>query len=371
PTRRADPVPADPVRGLLERHSRLCANAADPWEIAVGLEAAGVTDRTAAVRYRHRDVFSLAEELYARLPRPEPGERPPTAEPARPAARRRRVPIGRPLAALLPGLLCLATYLALAATEEAAPATRLAVGVGGGVLAAPALAWSLRGLAVPARGVFAACWLTAYALYGDGLLAAVLAGGPEEPPALAPWWVPLTLAFAVAVGLGCARWFDVRVRTRLAVSRGLAEFASAVRPLLALTLGLFVAAVASLWLAVHRLVAPGGGPPPAEAAALTALALLLFLALLLAAHGFPGAAATGLAVACVAELLVLAVLFAARLPWLGALAAPVEELTAAFGPAAVPAVLCGVTALGLLGRTAGLLSGASAYRCPWTGRPAR
>ncbi|MBB1244911.1 hypothetical protein GL263_15250, partial [Streptomyces durbertensis] len=271
---------------------------------------------------------------------------------------------------LLPGLLCLATFLALTATEGSPAATRLAVGVGGGVLVALALAWSLRGLAVPARGVLAACGLTAYALYGDALLAAVLAGGPEEPPEPAPWRVPLTLAFAVAVGLGCARWFDVRVRTRLAVCRGLAEFASAVRPLLALTLGLFVAGLASVWLAVHRLVEPGAGVPPAEAVALTTLALLFFLALLLAGHGFPGPAATALVVACAGELLVLTVLFAARLPWLGVLAAPVEELTAAFGPAAVPAVLCGVTAAGLLGRTAALLAGASAHRRPWTGRPA-
>ncbi|WP_432247997.1 hypothetical protein ACRAR1_09305 [Streptomyces sanyensis] len=58
----------DPVKGLLHRHRELCADAVDPLEIAAGLEAHGVTDRTAA-HYRHRDVFSLAEEMFARTDR--------------------------------------------------------------------------------------------------------------------------------------------------------------------------------------------------------------------------------------------------------------------------------------------------------------
>ncbi|MFI0859720.1 hypothetical protein ACH4RA_05475 [Streptomyces smyrnaeus] len=61
------PAPGDPVRVLLRRHRALCECAVDPLEIAAGLEASGITDRTAA-RCRHRDVFSLAEELYARAP---------------------------------------------------------------------------------------------------------------------------------------------------------------------------------------------------------------------------------------------------------------------------------------------------------------
>ncbi|MFE0900100.1 hypothetical protein ACFW3W_29895, partial [Streptomyces smyrnaeus] len=63
------PAPGDPVRVLLRRHRALCECAVDPLEIAAGLEASGITDRTAA-RCRHRDVFSLAEELYARAPYP-------------------------------------------------------------------------------------------------------------------------------------------------------------------------------------------------------------------------------------------------------------------------------------------------------------
>lgn len=66
----------------MQRHHELCARAADPLEIAAGLEAHGVTDRTAA-RFRHRDVFSLAEELYARVPRDDEEPGGPAAAPSR------------------------------------------------------------------------------------------------------------------------------------------------------------------------------------------------------------------------------------------------------------------------------------------------
>jgi hypothetical protein len=49
----------------MHRHQALIAGAVDVWEIAAGLEAHGVTDVDAR-RLRHRDVFGLAEELYAR-----------------------------------------------------------------------------------------------------------------------------------------------------------------------------------------------------------------------------------------------------------------------------------------------------------------
>ncbi|MBB5936802.1 hypothetical protein [Streptomyces zagrosensis] len=59
---------ADPVRKVLHQYRDLCEHAVDPLEIAAGLEERGFSDRAAA-RYRHRDVFALAEELYARAPR--------------------------------------------------------------------------------------------------------------------------------------------------------------------------------------------------------------------------------------------------------------------------------------------------------------
>ncbi|MEH6379894.1 hypothetical protein V7793_37005, partial [Streptomyces sp. KLMMK] len=58
----------DPVKALLHRHHGLCARAVDPLEIAAVLEDGGLTDRAAA-ECRHRDVFSLADELYARAGR--------------------------------------------------------------------------------------------------------------------------------------------------------------------------------------------------------------------------------------------------------------------------------------------------------------
>ncbi|MEU6208871.1 hypothetical protein ABZ891_03080 [Streptomyces sp. NPDC047023] len=92
---------ADPVKALLHRHRDLCERAVDPLEIAAGLEAHGITDRTAA-RFRHRDVFSLAEELYARTPRTETAATAPVRTAAGPAAHRA---FGL---ALLPGALALA-----------------------------------------------------------------------------------------------------------------------------------------------------------------------------------------------------------------------------------------------------------------------
>ncbi|WP_441250363.1 hypothetical protein [Kitasatospora sp. McL0602] len=62
------PEPADPVRELMARHRALCEQAVDPLEIAAALEDSGFGPAEAAA-YRHADVFSLAEELYARVPR--------------------------------------------------------------------------------------------------------------------------------------------------------------------------------------------------------------------------------------------------------------------------------------------------------------
>ena len=76
----------------MHRHRDLCDGRVDPLEIAAGLEAHGVTDRTAA-RFRHRDVFSLAEELYARVPRADGAarrRRPPAAPSRRRPATARR-----------------------------------------------------------------------------------------------------------------------------------------------------------------------------------------------------------------------------------------------------------------------------------------
>ncbi len=61
---------------LLARHvQRTCADAVDALQVAAVLESDGLTDRLARDDYGHRDVFALAEVVFARLPKrssPEP-----------------------------------------------------------------------------------------------------------------------------------------------------------------------------------------------------------------------------------------------------------------------------------------------------------
>ncbi|MHC5909397.1 hypothetical protein ACVNF4_36900, partial [Streptomyces sp. S6] len=101
----------DPVKALMHRHRELCERAVDPLEIAAGLESHGLTDRAAA-RFRHRDVFSLAEEMYARVPRERAGEEHATeqAPSKRPASSARSA---WTLLSLLPGALCAVTVAGL------------------------------------------------------------------------------------------------------------------------------------------------------------------------------------------------------------------------------------------------------------------
>lgn len=79
------PVPGSGVRGATEfaadrrssaaiarltrEHDELCTQAVDPFEIAAGLEAAGVGDRQARLRYGAASVFELAAEMYRIVPR--------------------------------------------------------------------------------------------------------------------------------------------------------------------------------------------------------------------------------------------------------------------------------------------------------------
>ncbi|MEU6948911.1 hypothetical protein ABZ957_27325 [Streptomyces sp. NPDC046316] len=337
--------PADPVKALMHRHRELCERAVDPLEIAAGLEAHGVTDRTAA-RFRHRDVFSLAEELYARVPRG-------TGAPARPAPEGEAHAgwAGWTLAALAPGAVAALTVTGLALTEGP---VRLAVGAAGVLGLAAALAVAVRrgplraaGRTVPAARVWT-LWLLAYALGGDGLLQATLTGGPDGAWPVTP--APLLgLALAVAPAAWCARLFATRARRRLAVSRGLEDFAAGTRPVLLATVALHLAVLAGLLTLTG--FAPGA----------LALGTLLLLARLLTVHGFPEAAASGLAAACAAEALALASVLAGRIPGCDLLAAPVRALVDTWGPGAVPALVCGGAALGLLVHATATLSRASAH----------
>ncbi|WP_373466041.1 hypothetical protein [Streptomyces sp. V3I8] len=352
---------ADPVKALMHRHRELCERAVDPLEIAAGLEAHGVTDRT-ATRFRHRDVFSLAEEMYARVPRA--GDTAPTAE--TPGAPRARADWA--VLALLPGALCAAAVAGLRYTEGR---PRLAVTVVGVLAVALGLRAALgRGPlhAVPAWSPTPStrawtCWLLAYALLGDGMLTTGLAGGPDGPPTGgpdSPWPIALAsvlaLTAACAPAAWCAHLFAVRARRRLATSRALDDFAASARPLLLGVFGLFLCALGGLLAlsgaALHE---------PAAYAGAGALGALLLLARLLTVHGFTHAPAVVLALAGVGEALAALSVFAGRLPGCEALAVPVGTVTDAWGAGAVPALVCGAAALVLLLHASRTLTRASAH----------
>ncbi|MGW6786682.1 hypothetical protein [Streptomyces sp. NPDC054987] len=269
----------DPVKTLLHRHRELCERAVDPLEIAAGLEAHGITDRTAA-RFRHRDVFSLAEELYARSPR---GEAPAAAGATAPAGPSAYRALG---CALLPGAL--AAGAAAAGQPWAGPAAVAAT--------AAALVWP--GRAAGGRRP----WLA-------HLLAAAVAGWAVHRHGTA---LAVCLALAVAPGHLLAAAFAAGARARLDGSRALEDFADRARPLLLTAVAAFTAAAAAA-------AALAGAPLPAA----VPLALLLFLTRLLLRHGSrrgPVAAALALALipvpaaapAAAAALLVHAVLALSR-----------------------------------------------------------
>lgn len=367
PVRKPDAGPSrrgavDPVKVLMHRHRELCERAVDPLEIAAGLEAHGVTDRTAA-RFRHRDVFSLAEEMYARVPR----DAAPPPRPTPPAATGPRV--GRALLTLLPGALCAATIAGLRLTQGQ---PRLIVAAAGVLAVALGLRAALRrGPLGPRQGTHPrrrvssvwTCWLLAYATLGDGLLGAALAGGPDGLPTGAsdgPWPLATTPLAALTLACAPAAWtthlFTARVRRKLAASRGLDEFATSVRPLL---LGTFALCLGAL-TALLALCAAVLDEPAPYASALT-LGALLLLARLLAVHGRTHAPAVVLAAAVTAEAAALATVFTGRLPGCAALAVPVETLVEVWGPAGVPALACGAAALVLLIHAARTLTRASAH----------
>ncbi|MFI7138373.1 hypothetical protein ACIBQ5_11605 [Streptomyces massasporeus] len=364
----------DPVKALMHRHRELCERAVDPLEIAAGLEAHGITDRTAA-RFRHRDVFSLAEEMYARVSRD--GDTPLPAPPAAPRVRADWV-----LLTLLPGALCAAAIAALHLTHGQ---SRLFAAAAGALAVALALHAALRRGplsrtdtdrpgprpgAASGRTTPWTLWLVAYSLLGNGLLDNALAGGPDTLPtgtADGPW--PLTAAPALALALACApaAWaahlLTARARRKLAASRGLEDFAAAVRPLLLGVFALYLGALAALL----TLSGAALGEPAAYAQAL-ALGALLFLARLLTTHGFTYAPAVVLTAAATVEAAALATVFASRLPGVGFLATPVDTLVTTWGAGSVPTLTCAAAALALLVHTTRKLTRASAHAPP---EPAR
>ncbi|WP_405529197.1 hypothetical protein OG592_14830 [Streptomyces avidinii] len=225
----------------MHRHRELCERAVDPLEIAAGLEAHGITDRTAA-RFRHRDVFSLAEELYARSPHEAVCAAAPALVPAGPAAFRR---FG---CALLPAALACA----------AAAAGQAWAGAAAVVAVAAALVWPGRS----AGGRFP---------YVAHLLAAAVAGWAVHRHGTG---LAIGLALAVAPGHLAAAAFAAGARARLHASRALEDFADRARPLLLAAVALFTGAAAAAAVLA-------GTPLPVA----VPLALLFFLTRLLLRHG--------------------------------------------------------------------------------------
>ncbi|MFD7920206.1 hypothetical protein ACFV3R_13400 [Streptomyces sp. NPDC059740] len=289
------PGPADPVRLLMHRHRELCETAVDPWEIAAGLEAHGVTDRTAA-RYRHRDVFSLAEEVWARAPGSVP---PRTSEPTGPAPA--PAPGNRPARGvrfalhLLPAALCATTAAAFAAADPAqgGPLLRPAVLVAGAGFAWPAVRLAVRSgpLRARHRAGPAAAVTTALLLVWTLLAAHPGTGGPPagRPASASVTTAAAATCTATAVGLACglplaawwARWFARRGRRALADSRWLTEFTGRTRPALLLTAAGHAVSLAAVLAAART--AFGLSPVPDGAA--LALGVLLFQARLSALYG--------------------------------------------------------------------------------------
>ncbi|MFK4109220.1 hypothetical protein [Streptomyces sp. NPDC002176] len=351
----------DPVKALLHQHRELCERAVDPLEIAAGLESHGFTDRSAA-RYRHRDVFSLAEELYARVPRDADPSPEPTPGPGP------RIRTGWVLLTLLPGAVATGTVVGLRFSHGTA---RPLVALGGLLALTLAVRAALgRGpLAArpgaaprPSAPVWTVC-LLGYALLGDGLLDAVVSGGPDALPTGAPdgpWPAAtapvLALALACAPAAWCAHLLDLGARRRLAGSRGLEDFTSGARPLLLGVLALYLAALTGLL----ALTGAALGEDPAYPRALT-LGALLFLARLLTAHRHRHAPAVVLGAAAAAELAAPALVLSGRLPDCGFLAVPVTTLVDPLGAAAIPTLTCGCAALVLLAHALRTLTRASAH----------
>ncbi|RLU99359.1 hypothetical protein CTZ27_15605 [Streptomyces griseocarneus] len=321
---------ADPVKALLHRHRELCVQAVDPLEIAAALEAEGIAEHEAA-HCRHRDVFSLSEELYARVRRAEPAA-------------------GRQDSGLQDG-----------GWQDGEGHGEGQDGDGSAEFDGAPPVYASHDAARWTAGRLATLWLVAYALLGDPLLAALLNGRPpgtlDLPHALSAA-VPTALALACAVVPAgwCARWYAERVRHALAGSRTLGEFRTRAWPALLAATGLDLGALLALLWVLHTALDTVLAPrPPADPvtpiAAATALGGLLFLARITAARGRTRAAAAAVSAACAAEA---AALLGA---WLG------EGVEAPFhGPAVVPLVACAAPALALLIHALPALSRASAHR---------
>jgi hypothetical protein len=236
---------ADPVRELMETHRGLCADAVDPIEIAAALEARGLGPG-AATRYRHSDVFSLAEELHARAP----GDTVPPTYADSPHADRTGAGHGRPLGSARGLGLGRAVGGACAGAAVCAGAAAVVGGgwsPGGGWPVVALLAGLLIAVAFRASGAVGGRWAWPAALGAAGLaaipltgaLAAAMTGGsfaaPDGGPGSGPAPAAAT-AVALALGVGSANaaaaWYAEVGRGHLRATGSRAGFRSRMRVVL-------------------------------------------------------------------------------------------------------------------------------------------
>ncbi|MDG4865205.1 hypothetical protein P8605_44365, partial [Streptomyces sp. T-3] len=118
---------ADPIDELAERLVEQVATAVHPYEVAALLESDGLTGEQISQRYGRPDLFALAEDLYARVPRLYP-------EPAPPADPWRADPLRCALRGVVFALPGLAYVLGAGLWHGAADLT--------GLVAAALLAWA-------------------------------------------------------------------------------------------------------------------------------------------------------------------------------------------------------------------------------------
>ena len=270
---------ADPVHALRERHLACCESAVHPLEIAAELEASGIGPGTAG-HYRHNDVFSLAEELYARVPRRPAALR--TTAPESPW-RRRAAPSCR--AAVLYLLPCLGLWLARRLTGGPGGVGRDHwTGPTGWTVLVGAVLFGLVAAvtAGPRTGTAARA---GYAL-GLAALLGLAAATPRADPAMAA---------ALAAGMGaaewCARWFRHIGWGHLDTAHSRAGFRVRMRPVLPVAVGLYLSGLAAATFAalvLARSRAADGGVAAAVAgssgaawAAQGCTGLVLLLVLLL------------------------------------------------------------------------------------------
>jgi hypothetical protein len=226
---------ADPVHALRERHLACCESAVHPLEIAAELESSGIGPGTAG-HYRHNDVFSLAEELYARVPRRPAALRAVAAESP---WRRRAAPACRAAALYL--LPCLGLWLADRLSGRAG-------GVGRGPWPVLAVAGLFAVVAVVTAGRRAGPAARAGYALGLAVLLGAAVAAPRADPAMAA-----ALALAMGAAEWCARWFRHIGWGHLDTAHSRAGFRARMRPVLPVAVGLYLSGLAAASFAAQVL----------------------------------------------------------------------------------------------------------------------